>query len=171
MKNLMVPLVLAAVTLNSGPAFADPQIQVIKLFDEQPVVYTGETRSDAVVAESYSTRVVRGDQDKVILSSSPDGTGIPNMDDFVTINGEFVQGGWYIPLVVYAMTGTLPDIPACGEGISVNTCTLPSPHFHPVDVSDVIPVGHSTVDVELWDFGGGYGHTELYLVIVPKPNQ
>ena len=171
MKNLMCPLILTAVTLTSGPAFADPQIQVIKLFDEQTVVYTGEAGSDAVVVESYSTDFVRGTQDKVILSSTPDGTGIPNMDDFVTINGEFVQGGWFIPLVVYTMTGTFPAIPACGEGISVNICTLPIPHMHPVDVSDVIPVGLSTVDVELWDFGGGYGHTELYLVIVPKPNQ
>ena len=55
--------------------------------------------------------------------------------------------------------------------VSVDRCNFPRPHQHAVDVSEVIPVGSSTVTVEIWDFGGGYGHTELYLIIVPPPLQ
>jgi len=146
-------------------------MQVIQLFDELSLEDSGEVKPDPVVRKTTTVTIVRGAQDIAILSSTADGTGIPNLDDFITINGEFVQSGWYIPLAVEAITGTLPDIPACTPAVSLNKCFLPHPHQHPVDVSDVIPVGRSTVTAEIWDFGGSFGHTELYLIIVPPPLQ
>jgi hypothetical protein len=172
MFKFILSLFLIGLFLASSSVQADPKIQVFKLFDEQLVISTGPVfPDDPVVRDSTSVEVVRGAQDMVIISSSPDGSGIPNMDDFLTINGEFVQSGWYLPLFVEAMTGTYPEIPGCILGISVNVCSLPHPHFHPVDVSNVIPTGLSMVTAELWDFGGGYGHTEIYLIIIPKPFQ
>lgn len=77
--------------------------------------------------------------------------GIPNVDDFITINGQFVQSGTFIPLAVSAATGTQITNPACVVGVSVALCAFPRPHHHPVDVSGVIPVGKSTVTVEICD--------------------
>ena len=171
MNKVTFLVILVGLLLASSQAQADQQIQVIKLFDELLVVFTGEVKPDPVLMKTTTATIVRGAQDIAILSSTPDGTGIPNVDDFITINGEFVQSGWYIPAAVFDKTGILPDIPACTENISVNVCFLPHPHHHPVDVSDVIPVGRSTVAVEIWDFGGSFGHTELYLIIVPRPLQ
>ena len=171
MFRLISILLFFGLILGLSQAQADPATQVIKLFDEQLVIFGDDLIADAVVRESYTTEIVRGKQDKVILSSTPDGTGIPNIDDYITLNGEFVQSGWFIPVAVEHLTGTWPGYLGCSEYMSVNVCYLPHPHFHPVDVSDVLPVGRSTVTAELWDFGGAYGHTELYLIIVPMSLQ
>jgi hypothetical protein len=173
-RLLAAGLLLVAVCFGwFGSVYAQPAIQVFELFDENLMEGSGPVMSDATVRKSVSVKVVRGARDMAILSSTPDGTGIPNVDDFITINDEFVQGGFFIPLAVLAATGIQPDNPACllNSTVSVDRCAFPRPHHHAVDVSDVIPVGASTVTVEIWDFGGGFGHTRLYLVIVPRPLQ
>ncbi len=152
-------------------ALTGPPIQVIKLFDENLFESAGPVLPDPVVKKSTTADIVLGAQHIAILSSTPNGTGIPNVDDFITINGQFVQGGRFIPLVVFETTGVQFDNPACVVGVSVNLCAFPRPHHHPVDVSDVIPVGNSTVTVEIWDWGGGFGHTDLYLVVFPPPHR
>jgi len=173
MNKMTFLMILVGVLLAPSQAQADPLIQVIQLFDEQKMIYTGVVDTNPVIRDSKTVRIVRGAQDMVILSSTPDGSGIPNMDDFLTINGEFVQRGLWIPLVIFEATGSVVPVPDCiNDGtVSVDLCSFPRPHQHPVDVSDVIPVGLSTVTADMWDFGGGYGHTELYLIIVPPPLQ
>lgn len=152
---------------EGSSALNGPPIQVIKLFDKNLFEFGGPVLPDPFVRKSTTADIVLGAQHIAILSSSPNGFGIPNVDDFITINGQFVQGGRYIPLAVSAATGTQITNPACVVGVSVNLCAFPRPHHHPVDVSDAIPVGNSTITVEIWDWGGGFGHTDLYLVIFP----
>ena len=173
MKKATLWIVVVGLFLACSQTQADPQIQVIQLFDEHPFVTISELLPDPVVRETATASIVRGAQDLVVLSSTPDGFGIPNLDDFITINGEFVQSGWFIPHMVEALTGTWPDIPGCTTPpeTTLENCFVPHPHFHPVDVSSLIPVGTSVVDAEIWDWGGGYAHTELYLIIVPRALQ
>jgi hypothetical protein len=80
-----------------------------------------------------------------------------------------VQGGVYIPIAVFNATGDQSAITSCQIVVSVNLCSFPSPHGNAVDVSEFIPTGRSTVQVDILDWGGSFGHTELYLLIVPRP--
>ena len=174
MKKVTFLVILAGLLLASSQAQAGPRIQVIQLFGENFMESAGPVfPDDPVIRKSTTAQLVLGARDIAILSSTPDGTGTPNVDDFITINGQFVQSGTWIPLAVFLATGSEPLNPVCilDTSVSVNRCTFPDPHKHPVDVSDVIPVGRSTITVDIWDFGGAFGHTELYLIIVPQAFQ
>lgn len=147
-------------------------ITVISLFDRFRMISSGPVLPEPVIRESTSVEIVLGENDVAILTSRPDWErGVPNVDDFITINGEYVQGGTPITIAVQSATGYQFDNYACllDAGVSVWRCNFPRPHRHPIDVSDFIPNGRSTVVVDIWDYGGGYGHGQLYLIIVPRP--
>lgn len=172
LSRLLASAVMAAAIWASVPLVqAQPPVEVIKLFDERLFEAAGPILGSPVVRETKSVDIILGAGHIVVLSSSPDGNGIPNMDDFITVNGQRVQSGRWIPLVVFDATGVLIANPKCVIGGSVNNCSFPLPHHHPVDVTSQIPMGFSTVRVDIMDWGGGYGHTELYLVIYPRPLQ
>ena len=97
--------------------------------------------------------------DSAVISSNPEGTGGIVVDNYILVNGQSPCGD------------------SCFDGIKQNVTLegghditeLEDPTKAPVDVKDKLVKGTNTF--ELWDWGGIYGNTDLYLVVSGTCNQ
>jgi hypothetical protein len=94
--------------------------------------------------------------DSAVISSNPEGTGQIVVDDYISVNGQ-------LPCGIGCFNGVTGATPEAGHDIT---------EFHgliaPVNVKDNL-VNDGTNEFALWDWGGYYGSTELYLVVSGTP--
>jgi hypothetical protein len=134
----------------------------IKLFDATHTFATGPVTSpvEAIPFASKSLILKFAPDDTAVISSTPDGKGSIVIDNFMTINGVSTCEGVEGQISHESCLGPVIN-PALPTGDPIEAVLTPIP---PIDVSEFIPVGTTTVLFELRDFGVIAGNTDLFLV-------
>jgi hypothetical protein len=182
MNNIMITRVLvmvgcALLLCLSARAFAAECAvdQPCQLFSANPIRFTGPVTSPAA-AQVFDTTEKEVDFDpqtqRAVISSTSSGQGRIVIDNFLTINDrDRARGGvcQRAPQAQYIDSCFGPpvnrDRPPV-EGAEIDTVLTRIP---PVDVSAFLDSGTTTVRFDLFDFGTISGNTELWLVILRKP--
>jgi hypothetical protein len=129
---------------------AAPSPKSIKLFDAVPL--TTSSASPYVFGTKNMNLTLNVGQ-TAIISSTPDGAGSFISDNNLRINGTKICGS-----SCYGSTRVGPYV--LGSPVDTYHSKIAA-----MDVSGLISTGTTTVTFELYDEGGSYGSTELWLVI------
>jgi hypothetical protein len=126
------------------------------LFNARAAFDTGPRRSpdQALPFAEIAIALTRKEGDNFIVSSSPDGSGPWIVDNYITINGVRRSAGGE------DFSGRVTWPPLIGEPIE-NTLGP----IAPWNVTSLIPLGTSTVQFALKDWGAIAGNTEIFLTI------
>lgn len=136
--------------------------QSIKLFDANQAfgtgVQTSPDRASPYASKSLILNFAPGDT--AVISSTPDGKGPIVIDNFMTINGVNACEGVKGQAFSHSCFG-LAIVSPLRTGLPIEAVLAPIPS---IDVSRLIPVGTTTVQFDLRDFGVIAGNTDLFLV-------
>ena len=139
-----------AILLAALSQFAAAQ-NTIKLFDAADISVSRTTSIKMFKSKRLSLTCPASEQVQAVLTGP--GGGPFAVDNSMTINREWVLGG------------TTLSTGLSGDATSVAGSEMGAWYVgvDPVDVSDHLAAGSGTYEFELWDFGGTYGNTEIYL--------
>ena len=123
----------------------------IKLFDAAKIVVSRTTSIKMFKSKRLSLSCPASESVVAVLTGP--GGGPFAVDNSVTINREWVLGGATLSTGLSADASSVAgsEMGAWYTGVD------------PVDVSDHLAAGDGVYEFELWDFGGTYGNTEIYL--------
>lgn len=164
-RKYIVLLVIFSVLLSISIPVNAQTTTAIKLFDATPVTGGGAV-GPIVLFKSTTIDLTVPAGAKMIVSSTPDGTGGIVVDNFMAVNGTNVCTGnsdAFFPSRRNCFTRYTSQV---NNNIPVEAIFKPIP---PIDVTSNLVNGSNTF--ELFDFGQIYGNTELYLVTIPAPTE